>query len=533
MKKTGILVFLLIMCVLCHSQSIQDIKRCIDLEHYGKAQLLCEKIKNTEPEAACLLTEIFIQQGNLQEAKQTITASLQTFKDNTLLQVASAHLMLCEGNKTGAKAMFDQCISKAGNRKAGILIAIGKACGETPLRNSDPDYGIAQLQEALKLQPSAAIIHLYMGDCYCRKLDGGNALLHYEDAIKGDNKLAAIANYKIGNIYRTQDNCQSMTRYYTEAVKADPNFMPAWRALYNAYASRESNCYNAEKGETYYTSYIASAEPGLQTELVKISHLYHSKDYTAVLQKITDLQGQMGAKAPAYLYATAAMAYYQQKDYAGTISSFENYFNTEKSADNLQPVYYNTLASAYSETGQYQKAKDTYLKYAAIQADEAAKISTLYKAADEAHKAKDYNAEAAICKQVTDSKHKPTSADYYKLGTAWYNAQNYGECKKVFQRYSEAYPADWRSSLWIGNCEALIDSTMTTGAAIPYYEKFITLGTPDPQAKNSLIKTHMYLFAYEYQVKKNMTAAITHLDSVLALDPANADAQKYKKALGK
>jgi hypothetical protein len=77
----------------------------------------------------------------------------------------------------------------------------------------------------------------------------------------------------------------------------------------------------------------------------------------------------------------------------------------------------------------------------------------------------------------------------------------------------------------------MLDSTMVTAAAAPYYEKFISLGTIDGTGKKIFIEAYRYLFSYQYNYKKNKAAAIEYLDKILLIESDNIEAKDYKQKI--
>jgi len=63
------------------------------------------------------------------------------------------------------------------------------------------------------------------------------------------------------------------------------------------------------------------------------------------------------------------------------------------------------------------------------------------------------------------------------------------------------------------------------------YEKYLLLGGNEPGNKKVTFEAYMYFFAVSYTLKKDKALAISYLDKVLAIDPQNANALKYKEQL--
>ncbi len=501
-------------------------------EHWQPAKTEFEKTAATNPDAAYWLIETLLQLGQTDEAKKTATRSIEKFTNNPLLLVALGHTTLYTGNTVEAKAYFDRALTIAVDaNKASVLKAIGRAHANVPLKYSMPDYAIGKLKEALALEPSSASIYICIGDCYRKKMDGGAAMEAYLKAFAMDKSLTAEANYKIGRIFAVQQNCQVFTEYFTKATDADANYMPAWRELYENYADKEGGCINFEKSKIYFDQYMKTSPQGDETELLKASFAYSTKNYATAISTAKQLIQKMGSLAPARLYKLIGYAYYEQNDFNSAISWVEDYFTKETNTENIITHNYRVLAMSYDTTGNLAKAKETWLKAANFEPEENKKWFFYEAAATVANKMNNKTEKATILQMIVDKKAKPTSTDYFKCGTAWYLAGNYTKAIPVLSTYAEKYPTDWRPSIWLARSYAQIDTTMEAGTAVAHYEKALSLFPNDKSTLTLQVEANMYLFAYSYNIKKNKNAAIEYLDKALLIDPNNANAKKYKEML--
>jgi hypothetical protein len=86
--------------------------------------------------------------------------------------------------------------------------------------------------------------------------------------------------------------------------------------------------------------------------------------------------------------------------------------------------------------------------------------------------------------------------------------------------------------LWRARSNALIDTAMAEGLAVPHYIKLIDVaGKEVDKNKATLLGAYGYLGTYEANIKKDFTASLAYFEKMLELDPGNADATKYAELL--
>ena len=75
---------------------------------------------------------------------------------------------------------------------------------------------------------------------------------------------------------------------------------------------------------------------------------------------------------------------------------------------------------------------------------------------------------------------------------------------------------------------------MEQGLANPAFQKVIEVGQVDKvKNKNQLIGSYKYFVAYFANIKKDKVAAMAYCDSVLVVDPADAEAASNKAVIEK
>lgn len=534
LKKVFLYFVMAIAALDANTQSIETAGKLFYYEKYKSAATELEKLivlKKGDANTYYLLTLCYLMMGDKATALTTAKNGLAAANNNLLLQAALGHVYLAEGKKEEARQQFQSVINAAGpTERNSLLIAIGRAHGSVSLKNSDPDYGIQLLKEAAQKEPGNADIYIILGDCYRRKLDGGNAVASYEKA-SSLNPADARGPYKAGLVYKTQDNCEVLKRNFIKSTTIDANFMPAWRELYDAYSNIESICYNIADAKYYLDRYTATTEPGFPTEMLKLNFCYASKDYNCALKYAGLISEKYPKESEVEIPKWKAAIYRRTNDSVNALKNLEEYISKENNND-IAPYFFNMLGELYSKfPGQEQKAIDAYKKYQAVETNTISLIRSYNSCASLATRAKDFKEAAIWYKKVIESKNGSAAYDYFQCGYAWFMAQEYQSSADVFKTYESKFPADWRAPYWIARNYSAIDSLMKSAAAVPYFEKFLPLGEKDPQAKNSLVVAYKYLFIYQFNIKRDKIAAKAILDKLKLAAPADKAIPEFEKYL--
>jgi len=128
----------------------------------------------------------------------------------------------------------------------------------------------------------------------------------------------------------------------------------------------------------------------------------------------------------------------------------------------------------------------------------------------------------------------PTKVDIYNAGFENFKAGNYLVADSVFDIYKTKFPDEVYGYYWSFRSLSVVDSTMEQGLAVPDAQKFIEIAEADKvKNKSTLITAYGYMAGYNANVKKDFPTAITYLDKIIEIDPANVDATKNKEILQK
>ncbi|MDE3145300.1 MAG: hypothetical protein KGL19_14180 [Bacteroidota bacterium] len=172
----------------------------------------------------------------------------------------------------------------------------------------------------------------------------------------------------------------------------------------------------------------------------------------------------------------------------------------------------------------------------AVEKNDAVKLGYAQKLAAYYKEKKDFAKESAWLGQIYHLKKSPNNVDLFNWAYSCFNVNDFSNADSAFCLYERKYPDQTYGYYWAAKTSAAIDTSMSLGLAIPHYQKFIEVGIKDTANKTTrkwLITAYSYMAAYQVNKFKNYTEASGLYEKLLALDPSNKDAAKYKEIVDK
>ena len=539
--KRWLLLALISIQISLQAQSLDNAKQMYYYERYNSANttlkaLVAADAKNAEAQYWLVLTNIM--QGNKAAAKATSDASLTANPSSPWSNIAAGHYALAYDDKPAAKIKFETAISFSDKKSmANTIIGIGRAHGSVGISQSEPDYAIEKLNTVLAKDPQNAEALIVLGDCYRRKIDGSNAVSNYMK-VAPTAPQNARATYRIGQVYKTQDNCKSLTNYFTEVTTKDASFMPAWRELYDSYGNDESTCFNIAQARTYLDKFVATSDPGFEVDKIKMEFCYYSKDYTCALGLANEIGKKYDENSAIEMLAWKGYISDKLKDSVAALQYLDEYLTKVKDPKTLDPkVYKKTAEVAAKIPGKEAQFINYYNQYISKVDDPKLKAGAYMKLAEYYEKNKDYINAASWYTKVVDIKTDPSTLEVYKAGLMSYNAQNFTESLRMFTLYANKFPDDYRGHLFSARCNVALDSASKQGLAVPSYEKYLAIAEKDLITnKRGLVEAYSYIIAFNLSNKNDKATATAYLEKLKLADatsPAIADFEAAIKGGGR
>jgi Tfp pilus assembly protein PilF len=535
--KFGVLVLTtLFFSTAINKQTIEEGKKFVDLERLKSAKNVFQKLIDANPNNTAaiywlgitLIHEADFGKKELTDAKELYRVALEKNPNNPLLIAGMGHVESHEGKPQDARNRYETALSLSQNKDIEVLTAVGMANTDYDNKNGDPVYGIEKLKLATTLKKfKDPAVYVYMGDGYRMLMDGGNAQNSYQAALTLDPTYVR-AYYRIGKIYQTQGVGQEeiYMKYYNEAIAKDPTFGPVYKNLSDLnYAT------DVTKSAMYLDKYLANCDDDPKNCFYRASMKYAQ----GLFSESVVLADQCIAASPnpyPNLFGLQGFAYFKLGDSVKARDAFEKYLRLQ-APEKIGPADYSIYSETLLKFPGNEVLAGTYIEKAvAADSTELGKIGLLKTIAVRYENQKLYKDAADWYKKIVNIRKDTKKIDLYNAGYNYFRSGDYQSSINMFNIYSAKFPDDIFSYYMIGKANWAIDSTMEQGLANPSFEKAIQVGQVDKvKNKNQLIGSYKYFVAYYANIKKDKATAIAYCDSVLLIDPADADALNNKVAI--
>jgi tetratricopeptide (TPR) repeat protein len=468
--------------------------------------------------------ENLLKSDNADSAKVLYTLGVQNEPSNPLNFVGLGKVAKLEGNVAEATQLFKKSTDLGAGKNAEVLVRLADAQINIDPKNLTEAFKL--LQDAEKLQPKNPEIQILNGDGFLENNDGTAAIKYYEKARSLDPKSPAAA-LRIGKLwmrarnYQGRDGQKGAMEYYQEAIALSPDFAPAYRELGDLYGLAQR--YNEAKEN--YTKYLELSKGNLVSKRRYAAFLYLTKDYAEALKQIDEV----AAKDSSFniLNRLAAYCYYETKAYDKGLVAMEKFIakETEAKLSATDYTYYGKLLSASGKDSlAITKLSAAYAKDS-TNADLLSDMASIYS------KQKNYPQVIATYQKKVDLG-KAATNDYFRMGQAYYQLQQFGKADTAFMEITVKQPKLITGYVWRAKANSSLDPDLAQGLAKPYYEKVVELGEVDDAAKTKnkkdLAEAYRYLYSYYNFTAKDKAQAIVWLEKLISAVPEDA---QLKKAL--
>jgi Tfp pilus assembly protein PilF len=444
-----------------------------------------------------------------------------------LVLCAYGQVLLQDHKKDSAMVCFNKALDETKQKDPKVLLAIAIAQQDVP--EGDPTYAIDLLNRAIKRDKHNPELYVAMGNAYRKLSNGTESYKAYQEALDQNNRYAEAA-YRLGKIFVSQSNDAMYLKYFNDAVAADSLYAPAWYELYYHWYFKDVN-----KAMDCLQHYIAASDKSPANDYLMTDLLYASRKYQEAIQHAQLILGQQGQQAEPRLFKLIAYSYKELNDSARALEYMRGYFGRQQDTAFVVKDF-ETMGDIYDKMQQPDSAASYYVRAADMEKDTTKSIAYSKKLAELYKKLKDYPNQAIWLGKYYQHSPKATNLDLFNWGLAHYMARNYPMADSVFGLYEAKYPDQDFGYYWRARSDAAIDTSMTTGMAIPHYLKLIEIAAKDTTSRTNrkhLVESYGYIAAYKANAEKDYSGAIDYFEKLLDLDPGNSDAQRYISILKK
>ena len=499
-----------------NAEQVVDAVKYIENEQYSRAKSTLFSFVKTTPtaEAYYQLGNVYMKLDNLDSASFFYNKSKEADPKFNLALVGLGNVQYQKGNKTGAKASFDQAITLSKSKNAEVLARVAEVYVLEKDKN-EMDNAIAYLDKAILLNNKVADYYLIRGDAYLVKMDNSKPVFNYHEAQRVDPK-SAKAFIKEGKLYLRARNYEEALNYYNKGIASNPDYSPAYREKGELYAKARKYPQAIES----YKKYMSLSDNDNDTKFRYASFLFMTQDYKGSKELISSLFAQGYTNKTGY--RLLGYSDYELGDSLSSLKNMETFFAQQTDTMKYIPTDYAYYGKSLVKTGQTVKGLQVLEKAYAMDTTNADLLLDL---ADHSNKLKDYPSVIKYYEKAA-KKFKPRFNELYNLGRAYYFEKRLVEADTTFGTIIANYPKYPYGYTWKANTKALQDPDSKKGLAKPYFEKVVELFSGESNKyKSDLIKAYNYLGAYYQLVAKDKTKAAENWNKLLSLDPGNQQAK--------
>jgi len=474
---------------------------------------------------------------SIQKAKELYQKSLQAKGNDAWLLVGMSHIQSLEGADANAiKQNLELAITSTLNTKGkykgkpnqDIINAIGHVFAELPISIGDHRYAIDKLKETISaydvVNPS---LYINLGINYLKLgggENGGEAVTAFQNAINADPKNA-YAYYRIGKVYQTQSNKESLDEYFNKAIAADPAIAPVYYSLYTYYAEVSTSI-----AKTNLDLFLQYADKDPIFEYFSADYLFRSGQFEQSLEKAKAMEAAGSLTIFPGLAILLAKNYDKKGDTVLAKSYIEPYI-TNTSPDKLINTDYELAVKILSKFSGSQASLAVILEKA-IAADSTNKKNVLkfYKLGYEMfEKSNMYDNAYKWFARYSAVNGLKDEFYYFKTASLALNAKNGPAADTAAKAYIAAFPDKPRGYVFNINAAALLD----TGLVKNLYLEALNLNSQYlakdiANNKQKMINNFSQILMYYNEVKA-FDKAVEMCDEILKLAPGDADMLKYRE----
>ncbi len=553
LKKTGLVIILLLACTLLTEVRAQDLKAAIWLmrsEQFKAAASAYKALIKQNPAdgdayynyGENFINEYFSDTSNysLKEisdsAKIIFQLGIQKDPANPLNLVGMGEIALLNKDKATGLDYYSKASallpSKANKsivmepvKQANVLIRMANGYVKALIKDTAQIFSL--LKAAEKLDPKNYLLFIVKGDAYIMLLnDGSNAITNYNIA-QSLNPQSPFAKVRIGQLWMRAKQYKSALTYYDEAIKIDSSYAPAYRERGFLLAKANRN----DDAKRDFAKFLKLSAGNTTARIQFVNILFDLQEYKEAINQLNAVYKVDSTNND--LNRALAYAYFETSQYDKALYYIKKFITNEK-PEKIRSADYIYYGRILARNKMDEQAYEQLLKGFEL---DSTKPELLSEAALCLTKIKKYD-KAIETYQKKIALKKAVPMDYYNLGKIFYNVRDFQQADTNLAIFNQMQPDHITGFVWRARTRSNIDSTSKEGLAKPIYETIIAKTQSDTaKYAKERIEAFYYLAYYyflQYAGTKNKEYAVTAIaysNKVLAIDPKDEKADKAKQII--
>jgi len=403
--------------------------------------------------------------------------------------------------------------------QATLLVRLAEAYVQVGSKDSGLVFSLFRRAEVL--DPKNPELYLIRGDYWFNTLNNGSRAAENYKRSQDFSPNSTRARLRLGQLYTRIKSYQDALSYYQDALTIDPSFAPAYLEMGFLYAKMNKQ----QESKDNFKKYLDLSSSNIAAKRRYANMLIQTEDYKGAIEQIHKI---MATDSTSFndLNRALAYSYFEEKQYPQA-KYYISKFITNAPVEKVTPVDYTYYGHILIKNGQDSVGIMNLTKGFELDTtnvDLLSEIASLYTKAKKPQNAADT--------YKLKIKHTNGSVnDYYKMGRAYFDAKNWTEADSAFAKVNRMSIDFEPAYLFRARVYSNLDPDTKEGLAKPFYDKLVEKASADSvKYSKDILEAYNYL-GYYYLVNKKYCESLEYWDKILAIDPANENANSAIKDL--
>ncbi len=403
--------------------------------------------------------------------------------------------------------------------QATLLVRLAEAYVQVGSKDSALVFGFLRRAEALDGKNPE--LYLVRGDYWFYTLNNGSRAAENYKRSQDFAPQSKRARVRLGQLYTRIRSYQDALTYYQDALALDPSFAPAYLEMGFLYAKMNQ----PEESKKNFKKYLDLSSSNIAAKRRYANMLIQTEDYKGAIEQITQIMA-MDSVSFNDLNRALAYSYFEEKQFPQARYYIGKFF-TNAPAEKITAKDYLYNGRILIKNGQDSVGilkLSTAFQMDTTNVDLLNEIATLYLKAKKPQN-------AAETYKVKIQHTNGSVNDYYKMGRAYFDAKNWPEADSAFAKVNRMSPDFEPAYLFRARVYANLDPDTKEGLAKPFYDKLVEKASADSvKFSKDILEAYNFL-GYYYLVNKQYCESMGYWDKIVAIDPANENANSALKDL--